>query len=216
MLLVILLVMLPAPSLADADLGVRVFERGGSEPLAGVSVCIGTPANIAQFGSTVTDAEGYARFEEVLRAPLVVTVSRPGYKSEQQPLVTSNTGRMLVMSLATGGGGPVCRHEGETASGFTGGLQVGYFNLVRRDAAADGATVLLSHSMNRQPTHYRVSEDRGFRGAQWLPYVEDPVYQLSRGTGYKVVYFQVRRHSTANGADIETLSPVMQDTILVK
>jgi hypothetical protein len=123
---------------------------------------------------------------------------------------------MLVMSLSTGGGGPVCMHESETASGFAGGLQVGYFNLLRRNATAGARIVVLSHSMNREPTHYRVSEDRGFRGAQWLPYVQEPVYQLSPGTGYKVVYFQVRRHSTVNGADIESLSPVMQDTILVK
>ncbi len=214
--LVLLLAMFASPLFADADLRVRVFDRGGTQPLAGVSVCLGTPARISQFGSSVTDADGYVRFAGVPRAQLLVTVSRPGYKGEQQPLVTSSTGSILVVSLATGGGGPECEHEGDAAAAFSGGLHVGYFKLIDRSGASGGRQVVLSHSINREPTHYRVSEDRGFSGAQWLPYTSDPVYQLSRGTGYKVVYFQVRRHSVMNGADIETLSPVMQDVILVQ
>jgi len=213
---VLLLAMFASPLFADADLRVRVFERGGKQSLAGASVCIGTPARISQFGSNVTDADGYARFTGVPRAQLLVTVSRPGYKGEQQPLVTSSDGSMLVLSLATGGGGPKCEHEGDAAAAFSGGLHVGYFKLVSRSGTSGGRQVVLSHSVNREPTHYRVSEDRDFTGAEWLAYTSGPVYQLSRGTGYKVVYFQVRRHSKVSGADIETLSPVMQDVMLVQ
>jgi hypothetical protein len=36
---------------------------------------------------------------------------------------------------------------------------------------------------------------------------------LSAGAGNKVVYFQVRRHATINGADLEVLSPVVRDAI---
>ena len=214
--LVLLLAMFVPPLLADADLGVRVFERGGTQPLAGVAVCIGTPARISQFGSNVTDAGGNARFAGVPRAQLVITVSRPGYKGEQQSLVTSSTGNTVVMSLATGGGGPKCEHEGDPAAAFSGGLHIGYFNLIKQGGESGGRQVVLSHSVNREPTHYRVSEDRDFTGAKWLPYTSGPVYRLSNGTGYKVVYFQVRRHSKMNGADIERLSPVMQDVMLVQ
>jgi hypothetical protein len=212
----LLLAMFVSPLLADADLGVRVFERGGTQPLAGVAVCIGTPARISQFGSNVTDAGGNARFAGVPRAQLVITVSRPGYKGEQQSLVTSSTGSTVVMSLATGGGGPKCEHEGDAAAAFSGGLHIGYFNLIKQGGVSDGRQVVLSHSVNREPTHYRVSEDRDFTDAKWLPYTPGPVYRLSGGTGYKVVYFQVRRHSKMNGADIERLSPVMQDVMLVQ
>lgn len=214
--LALLLAIFVSPLLADADLGVRVFERGGTQPLAGVAVCIGTPARISQFGSNVTDAGGNARFTGVPRAQLVITVSRPGYKGEQQPLVTSNTGRTVVMSLATGGGGPKCEHQGDAAAAFSGGLHIGYFNLTKQGGASAGREVVLSHSVNREPTHYRVSEDPDFSGAKWLPYTPGPVYRLSGGTGYKVVYFQVRRHSKMNGTDIERLSPVMQDVMLVQ
>lgn len=205
-----------APVFADADIGVRVFERGGTQALAGVSVCLGTPARISQFGSAVTDADGNARFTAIPRAPLVVTVSRPGYKGEQRSLLISNTGRTLVMSLATGGGGPQCEHEGEAADAFSGGLHIGYFNLINQAGATADRRVVLSHSVNREPTHYRVSENPDFSGAQWLPYTPGPVYRLSGGAGYKVVYFQVRRHSQVNGADVEMRSPVMQDVMLVQ
>jgi hypothetical protein len=208
--------MFAAPLFADADLKVRVFERGGTQPLAGVSVCLGTPARVSQFGSSVTDADGNARFTAIPRAPLVVTVSRPGYKGEQQSLVTTNTGRTLVMSLAVGGGGPQCEYEGEAADAFSGGLHIGYFNLISQGSAAGKRQVVLSHSVNREPTHYRVSENRDFSGAAWQPYIPGPVYRLSQGAGYKVVYFQVRRHSQVNGADVEMRSPVMQDVILVQ
>ena len=211
-----LLAIFAAPLFADADLKVRVFERGGTAPLAGVSVCLGTPARVSQFGSSVTDADGNARFTAIPRAPLVVTVSRPGYKGEQQSLVTTNTGRTLVMSLAAGGGGPQCKYEGEVADAFSGGLHIGYFNLISQGGAAGNRQVVLSHSVNREPTHYRVSENRDFSGAAWQPYLPGPVYRLSQGSGYKVVYFQVRRHSQMNGSDVEMRSPVMQDVILVQ
>ena len=216
MLILSLLSLFAAPLSADADFSVRVFERGGTQPLAGVSVCLGTPARISQFGSSVTDADGNVRFIAIPRAPLVVTVSRPGYKGEQQSLVTSNTGRTLVMSLAAGGGGPQCEVEGESADAFSGGLHIGYFNLISQGDAAGNRQAVLSHSVNREPTHYRVSEKRDFSGAAWQPYIPAPVYRLSQGAGYKVVYFQVRRHSQVGGADVEMRSPVMQDSMLVQ
>ena len=214
-LLTMLLAMLASPLYADADLRVRVFERGGTQPLAGVSVCLGTPARISQFGSSQTDAEGYAVFAGVPQAPLVVTVSRPGYMGEQQSLVTSNIERMLVISLPTGGGGPECIREDKSVLSYTGGLQVGSFNV--RQRGADGSReVILGHSVNREPTHYRVSEDPRFSDADWLPYVPEPVYMPSSGAGSKVIYFQVRRYSTMNGADLEARSTVMQDVIVVR
>jgi hypothetical protein len=211
-----LLLVPAAPLMADADISVRVFQRGGNEPLAGASVCLGTPARISQFGSSVTDAAGNARFTSVPRAPLVVTVSRPGYKGEQQSLVVSGTGRTLVISLATGGGGPGCEHEGQAADAFSGGLHVADFRLARRERAAGGRQVVLLHSVNREPTHYRVSENPDFSGAGWQTYTSEPVYQLSSGSGHKVVYFQVRRHSDMSGTEVERRSPIVQDAILVQ
>lgn len=211
-----LLLVPAAPLMADVDISVRVFQRGGNEPLAGASVCLGTPARISQFGSSVTDAAGNVRFTAVPRAPLVVTVSRPGYKGEQQSFVLSGTGRTLVMSLATGGGGPACEHEGQAADAFSGGLHVADFQLARRGSATGGRQVVLRHSVNREPTHYRVSENPDFSGAGWQTYTPEPVYQLSRGPGHKVVYFQVRRHSDMSGTEVETRSSVVQDAILVQ
>jgi hypothetical protein len=39
---------------------------------------------------------------------------------------------------------------------------------------------------------------------------------LSPGRGKKIVYFQVRRVATLDGAKLEIFSPVRQDSILLK
>ena len=66
----------------SSDLRVRVFERGGNAPMAGVAVCLGTPARLNQFGAMLTDPGGYAVFSDVPQTALLVTASRAGFKAE--------------------------------------------------------------------------------------------------------------------------------------
>ena len=216
-LLSLFLLVTALPALAPAsELRVRVFERGGKQPLAGVSVCLGTSANLMQFGSDQTDSGGYAVFADIPRAPLLITASKSGYKGEQQSLMTSTIPRLLVMSLPAGGGGPVCTPVGARAAVNTGGLQVSDFSINGGAYASTERQVQLDHRVSGHPSEYRASEDPDISTAPWKPYSPRPVYVLSSGNGKKTVYFQVRRYSKINGADIQTLSPIVHDTIVLQ
>lgn len=208
-------VLLAAP-VSAADLRVRVFERGGQAPLTGVSVCVGTPANPMQFGAASTDHDGYSVFRDLPRAPLVVTVSKPGYRGQQESLVTSNMQRLLVVSLPSGGGGPNCGLDLSDTGGRAAGLQVKYLKINGGATITASRYVFLNHALDGHPTHYRASENSDFSGARWQSYIAKPAFELSQGSGRKVVYLQVRRYSKVNGADIQTLSPVVRDSITVQ
>ena len=203
-------------SAGAADLRVRVFERGGNVPLPGVAVCLGTHARLDQFGASRTDEKGYVLFNEVPHAQLVVTASMPGYKSEQESMVTSTASRMLVLSLSGGGGGPQCRITGTKEALPSSGLVVRRYAINNGAREADSRTVRLHNRLNGVATHYRASEQRDFTDAKWELYAAVPEFTLSPGPGLKRVYLQVRRHSTVDGATLETLSPVVQDTIRVR
>lgn len=203
-----------AQAAGAADLRVRVFERGASKPLTGVAVCLGTQARIDQFGARTTDERGYAEFRSLPAAQLLVTASKRGFKSEQETMVTSNTNRMLVLSMASGGGGPACHAQGVQA-GSTQGLRVTRF-AVNGGAAVTGTRhVILNNTVSGTVTQYRASEQADFSGADWKKYSTAPAFELSPGKGVKHVYFQVRRHSELNDAVVETLSPVTSDTVVL-
>lgn len=199
-----------------ADLSVRVYERGGNRPLQDVSVCLGTPASITQFGAVLTGPDGMATFSNVPRAQLVVTASKSGYKAEQQSLVTNNMDRLLVISLPTGGGGPVCGSAGGRRITGSSSIRVSQFTINKGVAVTATPQVFLNHKTEGVPTHYRASEHPDFSGADWQDYTADPGFELSPGNGRKLVYFQLRRFSDMNGANLEVLSPVVQDTITLQ
>jgi hypothetical protein len=199
-----------------ADVQVRVFERGGKAPLAGVAVCLGTPARISQFGSQLTDGNGNVTFSGVPRASILVTASRDGYKAEQETMITSTGNRMLVISLPAGGGGTPCPLSGSAARVSGSGLGVSRFVMSSGAGVTTTRNVTLDNTVSGQPTQFRASERADFRDADWQAYTQAPVFQLSAGPGKKSVYFQVRRHATLGGGNLETLSPVRKDSIVLQ
>jgi len=215
-LLIFNLLLTLSAAAAASDLRVRVFERGGKAPLAGVAVCLGTAASTDQFGSSLTDSEGFVVFTDVPRAALLVTASRDGYQSGQERMVTSNTNRMLVMTLTSGGGGPRCKAGDGTASVVAEGLAVGRFALNGGARVTTSRSISLDNRVSGQPTQYRASERRDFAGADWQAYASAPSFELSEEPGQKTVYLQVRRHATVNGAVLETLSPVVRASIVLQ
>jgi hypothetical protein len=203
-------------SLHAADLSIRVYERGGNLPLQDASVCLGTPASINQFGAALTGSDGMATFRNVPGAQLVITASKSGYKAEQQSLVTNNMDRLLVISLPTGGGGPVCGSGSGRKITGSGSLGVSQYGINKGAAVTATQQVILNHAVEGVPTHYRASEHPDFSGADWQAYAAEPGFGLSPGNGRKLVYFQLRRSSDMNGANLEVLSPVVQDTITLQ
>lgn len=86
----------------------HTFDKQSGKPLADVAICLGTAARLDQFGARRTDHNGVVRFEDVRSVSLVLTASRSGYKGRTQLLEPLYQSRVLVLKLATGGGGPVC------------------------------------------------------------------------------------------------------------
>jgi hypothetical protein len=197
----------------SSDLRVRVFERGGNAPLPGVAVCLGTPARLNQFGAMLTDPGGYAVFTDIPQTALLVTASRSGFKAEQENVVTSNTDRMLVLSLSAGGGGSQCELESDGSSQQASGLDVIRFAINNGAPKTGQRAVTLDNRVAGEPTQFRAGERADLLGAQWQAYSGNAAFELSEAAGNKVVYFQVRRHATINGADLEVLSPVVHDSI---
>lgn len=211
------LVLIGMPFVVNAaDLSVRIYERSGKSPIQGVSVCLGTPAKLNQFGADLTGSDGTVTFRNVPRAPLVITASKSGYKAEQQSLITNNMDRLLVITLPTGGGGPAC--DAGSGHGFTGNgkLHVNQFRINKGISVTATPQVILNHETGGVPTHYRASEHPDFTNTDWQTYRTEPEFELSPGNGRKVIYFQVRRFSDMNGADLEVLSPVVQDSITLQ
>jgi hypothetical protein len=139
-----------------------------------------------------------------------------GYKSEQETLVTSNASRMLVLSLSGGGGGTDCAVSDKVGAQSSVELQVRRFTINKGAKQTDNRTVSLDNSVSGMATQYRASERRDMEGAEWQYYATAPEFTLSEGPGLKRIYLQVRRHSTVNGATLETFSPVVQDTIRLR
>ena len=121
--------------------------------------------------------------------------------------------RMLVLTLPTGGGGPVCNAGVARKVATSGALSISQFRINKGKAQTANPNVFLNHETDDNPTHYRASENPDFTGADWQIYTAEPEFELSSGNGRKVVYFQVRRFSDMDGADLEALSPVVQDAI---
>jgi hypothetical protein len=204
-----------AQAAVAADLRVRVFDPGGNVPLTGASICLGTQARLDQFGAKQTDANGYVVFDSLPSAQLLVTASMAGYKSEQELVVTSNANRMLLLSLSGGGGGPQCRAGGPGKRSFT-GLKVKQFAIAGGDGVTAQRDVTLNHAASGLVTQYRASESADFSDAEWQDYKAAPVFRLSEGNGKKLVWFQVRRHSSLNDAVVETISPAVNDAIVLQ
>ena len=191
-------------------LEVRVFNKQSDRAVSGAAVCLGTTARPDQFGAGRSDEDGVVRFENLSQRPmpLLATVSKQGFQGRMQLLESLYQSRVLVMKIASGGGGPECNAPAEplenaTASGLT---------LDRIDISADSATgesgkVLISAAASGPVNQIRISEQADFAGASWQAYQPAVAYTLSQGKGLKHVHVQVRRFSEVEGASIEVVSP---------
>lgn len=187
----------------------HTFDKQTGKPLADVAICLGTSARADQFGASRTDRNGVVRFEDVRSIPLVLTASRDGYKGREQLLEPLYQSRVLVLKLATGGGGPVCNAEQAASDGDEDtGLVINTVN-VRRDINVENG-VLVSVAASGKINQIRVGEQVDLSGVGWQPYKSAMPYSLSAGSGGKRLFVQVRRASEVQGASIAVESSVKQ------
>lgn len=207
----ILAATLSGPAALAANLTVQVLERGSGTPIAGAAVCLGTGADPSQFGAYRSDGEGKVSFQDVVDAPLVLTISKSGFRGEQRNLLGTRSDRVLSVLLPRGGLGPQC--DAPAASSDETGLSVLDFQLDGGDVRTRNRTVRLNFRALGGATHYRASESQDFAHAQWQPLRATPTFELSPGAGIKRVYLQLRKLRQSEGLSLETRSDVVSDTI---
>lgn len=200
-----------------AELTVHITKQGTGGAVADADVCVGTAADPAQFASVRTNRDGTARVPGLPRAPLTVLVSKPGFLGRSLALEALDTDRDLLVSLALGGGGPRCPEPTGEAQTPPPGVQLrlSEFRINGGEATTAKRTVRLDFHTSGQATHYRASERPDFAGAEWQAVHQPLRFRLSAGAGTKTVYFQVRKYRSSTGGEIETVSNVVSDTIVL-
>jgi len=200
-----------AATLEPGRLEVHLLNKQNGKPVADASVCLGTRARTDQFGARRSDAKGVVRFDEVSSHPLMLTVSGDGYQGRRQALEPLYESRVLVVKLATGGGGPACdAPEQDAADVSLSGLSVDTVRV--REDAGDDAGVLVATRVSGAANEIRISEQVDFGDVDWRPYQQAVPFTLSAGHGTKQLYVQVRRVAQVQGASIEVVSPVKKVT----
>jgi hypothetical protein len=202
------LALLPATGAFAAVVGVRVVDAATGEPLPGAAVCLGTPAEPDQFGALRTDSQGHVEFHDIAQTPLQLTVSRAGYRGLRKTYRSAAFDRVLQVRLSPGGLGPRCVvPEAGEAEQDEPALAV---DILGGPTTAT-PEVQLRIRVHGKATHYRVSEDPGFRGAAWLPYTKEPVtFRLSPTPGPKTLYVQIRLQREVGGGRVEIESEVVK------
>jgi hypothetical protein len=190
-------------------LEVHVLDKQSGDAVSGAAVCLGTTARPDQFGAVRTDERGVVRFNELLPNPLLLTVSRLGYQGQKQLLEPIYQNRVLVMKVASGGGGPHCDAPAGpvTKGAVSTALVIERVTVEADSTAGDSGNVLVSVSVSGQANQMRVSEQADFSGASWQNFRPSVAHTLSEGKGLKQIYVQVRRVAEVKGASIEVLSP---------
>ena len=202
---------------------VQITKRWTRNPIQDATVCLGTLANIAQFGVRLTDVKGTVQFAKLPPTNLDLTVSKSGFKERQIALGRAQRDRGLLLTLPAGGGGPqrveavsVTRSVSVTQPGSTGFIpSITDFRIDGGQTATPSRTVTLTYALTGNASHYRASERSDFKTAEWQPLASEVRYDLTGGSGLRTVYFQVRKLTSVEGAELRSLSGVTVDTILL-
>lgn len=200
-------------------LEVRVLNKQSDRAVSGAAVCLGTTARPDQFGARRSNEDGAVRFEDLsqMPVPLLATVSKQGFQGRTQLLEPLYQSRVLVMKIASGGGGPECNAPTEPLDNTSSsGLTVDRIALSADSGTGDSGNVLISVTVSGAANQIRISEQADFAGASWQVYQPEVVYALSQGKGVKQIHVQVRRVSEAKGARIEVVSPPKKAQYLVQ
>ncbi len=208
----LILGLLMAHATWGANLTVQVRERGNGRAIEGAAVCLGTGADRTQFGAVRTDSDGNASFEDILDAPLVLTVSKSEFRGERRHLEGIHFDTILTVLLPRGGLGPKC--DAPVAAGGRGKvLRLARFRIDGGAAQTRQRRVELNFAADGAATDYRVSEAQDFADAQWQPMKPNPTYTLSARPGRKQLFLQLRKYHNTEGLTLETRSNVVSDTI---
>ncbi len=200
-----------------ANVDVHVTDSIDDGPVASAAVCLGTPANLSQFGARRTDSDGIASFQVAVETPLILTVTKPQFRSIRHSLPGKRTDRTVLVYLLRGGGGPICSAPAEASAAETLSprttILVEHCSINGGQKRTANRQVVLRCHVSGEPTHFRVSEQRDFADAEWQPHQPLVRVQLSAKRGKRTLYYQARRFSSVAGASLQTTSNIATASI---
>ncbi len=205
-----------------AKLGVRVLDANSGLPVANASVCLGTAANPTLYGTGVTSFSGLALYDNVPQKPVLITVSKKNFRgiALQAPSRSDNVIKDVLVT--EGLSSKRCRALKlvDLKPGITRGGQADDWPLeitaLSYFPSGDDGLSFLSYSKGK-PTHYRVSTDPQFQGAEWKDY-SDVLHFSPRQTDLEktTLYFQLRKSVSVSGGAIDALSAVTSQVVSFK
>ncbi len=196
------------------DVEVRVVERKTGAPVEAANVCLGTPAEVDQFGALRTPPDGVVRFPAVPSTEVVLTVSKTGYLGYRSVFSPPEGRYVVLVRLSRGGLGPQCQSKAlEIGSSQGKGLMVQDLRIEVPGRGTGRGMLILSPVVTGRPDEYRVSEYSDFHDAQWQPFQPRITLRLKARTGPTTLYFQVRRRYQSKGVTLVGESNVFAKTL---
>ncbi|MDT8386178.1 MAG: hypothetical protein RQ736_01585 [Thiogranum sp.] len=190
-------------------LTVQVLGGSTGDAIENASVCLGTSANPEQLGAKRTAIDGMARFDITLPDQVLITVAKPGFKGSRQLLQTGSPNQMLVLKLASGGGGPQCSAPATQSNRQdSGGLNIVDIDVAKPASTGTADHVLVSVAVEGKANQIRISGSADMSETEWQALRNPIAYQLDGSSGPREIYIQVRRYAQTEGANIEIISPV--------
>lgn len=206
----------------SAKLGVRVLDANSGLPVANASVCLGTAANPAKYGTGVTSFSGVALYDNVPEKTVLITVSKRNFRgiALQAPLAGDNVIKDVLVT--EGLSSKKCRALKLVGlkPGITRGSSVDEWPLeisaLSYFPSGNDGLSFLSYSKGK-PTHYRVSTDPTFVGASWKDY-SDVLHFSPRQSdqGKPTLYFQLKKSVQVAGGSIDAFSAVRKEAVFIK
>ena len=189
-----------------ATFGVRVVDPQG-QPVSGASVCIGLAGNYTQFGAEFTGADGVVSVE-VPNVPLVVTVSKSRFAGTRVEEPARGFNLVKQITLVDGVPGPRCK-AGSTMASAPNAPTIDIENVrINSDAG-----VVLTPKVTGQPSHYRISTDRNFESANWVPY-SDSIRVSDAMADERSLFLQMRQYTGSSKGWLEARSQVVNITLV--
>ena len=201
--------------------GVRVLDANTGLPVANAAVCLGTAADRNLYGTGITTHSGVALYDNVPEKAVLITVSKSNYRGIALHSPATRDNVIADVLVTEGLSSKKCRalkyvdlKPGITQGKYEADWPLQITALSYFPSGNDGFA-FLSYSQGK-PTHYRVSTDPEFKGAEWLPYTD--VFQYSPNQsdlGKETLYFQLRKEIKAGGGVVEALSVVTSHPVKI-
>ncbi len=199
--------------------GVRVLDANTGLPVANASVCLGTAADRNLYGTGVTTYAGIALYDNVPATSVLITVSKKNYRGIALSNPATDDNVIADVLITEGISSRKCRalkyvdlKPGITHGNYKDDWPLEITALSYFPSGNDGFA-FLSYSKGK-PTHYRVSTDPEFKGAEWLSYSD--VFQFSpksTDVGKGKLYFQLRKEIKAGGGVMEAFSKLFSHPV---